>query len=736
MGHDMQTESQEDRYAIHDDQPDPIELSVVIPTRNEAGNIKPLLDSLAYALEGVVCEVLFVDDSTDSTADVIRQHHQDYPFPIMVIARPPARRNGLSSAVVEGLVTARGIWACVMDADLQHPPEMIPRLLNQANRSGADLVVASRQADFLGPVGLNRLRALTSQLLTILARVVFPRVLKNVSDPLTGFFLIRRSTVDTTILQPEGFKILLEILARHPDLRVTELHFIFAPRQEGQSKADLQEGMRFFRHLIRLRLTVNQHLIRFLIVLAMAILLNLSLLGWLANGLNWNHLPAIAASGLLTLLGILFGEAWIFSDRPRGQTNRRLWAVFLAGLVFLVTVYVPLTFLLHTRLDTALLLANSLALLLTGFIYYMLSEQWIWTRGLMMKPRANIYYNIHGILSIASQVRLKDLAYFQLHHPPSAIDIQIRVDRHGTPSRIPGAICYDEHLGRFGFGLTILPGDFTEIIVSPLLETSPDFLFTNLVEPVIRWMLVTRGYSLARTAALGISDPDKSVERALLIVGQPNTAYGLIRLCELFGLSFMGDDRVIIGRDRLIRSFPKQVTISHDMLPRSEKSLRGFLRLRLQRWLYSQPVRRLGLFFSHHRLPAATVNTYLQRMVPQPKFHLNVWADSIRFVDRAQPSALLYQENYSVEPEPLQPDKAIHLLASDNNDAGFQPYPSIIRELNQWADRDWLEEERSILNEALSGTYLERWEIGSVNWWEQIPQIIERLFSVDLPASH
>jgi dolichol-phosphate mannosyltransferase len=732
----MQTENQEYRYAIQEDQPDSIELSVIIPTRNETRNIKPLLDGLANALVGVGCEVLFVDDSTDSTADVIRQHQQDYPFPIMVIARPPARRTGLSSAVVEGLIAARGKWVCIMDADLQHPPEMIPRLLNQANRSGADLVVASRQADFLGPVGLNRLRALTSQLLTILARFVFPRVLKNVSDPLTGFFLIRRSTVDTTILQPEGFKILLEILARHPDLRVTELHFIFAPRQEGQSKADLQEGMRFFRHLIRLRLTVNQHLIRFLIVLAMAILLNLSLLGWLTSGLNWNHLPAIAASGLLTLVGILVGEAWIFSDRPRGQTSRRLWAVLSVGLAFLITVYIPFTFFLSAQLDTPLLLANSLALLLTGFIYYMLSEQWIWTRGLMMKPRENIYYNIHGILSIASQVRLKDLAYFQSHHPPSAMDIQIRVDRLGTPSRIPGAICYDEHLGRFGFGLTILPGDFTEIVVSPLLENSPDFLFTNLVEPVIRWMLVTRGYSLARTAAVGISDSGKSVERALLIVGQPNMAYGLIRLCELFGLSFMGDDRVIIGRDRLVRSFPKQVTISYDMLPQSEKSLRRSFRLRLQRWLYSQPVRQLGLFFSHYRLPAATVNTYLQRMIPQPKFNLNEGTDLIRFADRAQPSALLYQDYFNGGSEPPQPNKAIHLLTSDNNDAGFQPYPSIIRELNHWAGRDWLEEERSILKEALSETYLEPWEIGSVHWWEQIPQIIERLFSVDLPASH
>jgi dolichol-phosphate mannosyltransferase len=731
----MQKESPEYGHMIPAEQPEAIELSIIIPTRNEAGNIKPLLDGLAGILAGIVGEVLFVDDSTDNTAEVIRHHHKNYPFPIMVIARPPARRNGLSSAVVEGLADARGIWACIMDADLQHPPEVIPLLLNQAKRSGADLVVASRQADFLGPLGLNRLRSLTSQLLTILARVVFPRVLKNVSDPLTGFFLIRRSTVDPSILQPQGFKILLEILARHPDLRVTELHFVFAPRQQGQSKADLNEGMRFFRHLIRLRLTVNQHLIRFLIVLAMAILLNLSLLGWLSYGLNWNYLPAAAASGFLTLLGILFGEAWIFSDRPRGQTKPRLWAVFLLGLVFLVAIYIPFVYLLVTRLGTSLIIANSLALLLAGFVYYLLSEQWIWTRGLMMQPRANTYYNIHDILSIASQIPLNDLAYFRMTKPPATVDMQIRVDRHGTPSRVPGAICYDEHLGRFGFGLTILPGDFTEVVVSPLMETSPDFLYTNIVEPVIHWMLVTRGYALARTAALRISGSSETIERAVLIAGQPNMSYGLKRLCELYGLSFMGDDRIIMGRDRLVRSFPKQVTITHEMSPESENPLRQSLILGLQRWLYSQPVRRLGLFFSQHQLPAATVNTYLQRIIPQPKFQLHTMADSVQFADLALPSTFLYLEKNSGDVESFQQDKAIDILSSADVSSGFQPYPSILRELNYWADRNWLEEERSILREALSGTHLERWENGTVQWWEEIPQMIERLFSIDLPVN-
>ena len=181
-------------------EPPTVELTVIVPTRNEAGNVGPLLDRLGEALDGHSFEVLFVDDSTDATPQIITAETAVRPFPVRVIARPPARRNGLSGAVVEGMAAASGRWLCVIDADLQHPPELIPRLLAQANRTAADIVVASRQANWLGPVGLSRARALTSQTLTILARMVFPRVLKNVSDPLTGFFLARRAAVDTTCL--------------------------------------------------------------------------------------------------------------------------------------------------------------------------------------------------------------------------------------------------------------------------------------------------------------------------------------------------------------------------------------------------------------------------------------------------------------------------------------------------------------------------------------------------------
>lgn len=703
--------------------PGDTDLTVIVPTRNESANIAPLLERLNLALTGKSYEVLFVDDSTDETSTTIRRLAADFPFVITVIARPKERRNGLSGAVVEGIEAVESPWFCVIDADLQHPPELILRLLNQANRTGADIVVASRQADFLGPVGLSRARALTSQVLTILARMVFPRVLKNVSDPLTGFFLARRAAIDPTELQPDGFKILLEILVRHPDLRVTELHFDFAPRHEGQSKADLNEGIRFFRHLTRLRLTVNQHLIRFLAVVGLAVILNLSLLGGLLAA-GQPVLRSAAVAGGVTIAGILLGEMWVFSDRPRGPARRRLIGVMVVSSIFLLAVYLPVIWLLAIRADMPAIVAGLAAMIVAGFVYYLFSEQWIWTRGLMMRPRTNLYYDIHGLLTVASQIPLNDLGHFQVPAPPDRIDLQLRVDRHGTPSRVPAAVCYDEQLGRFGFGLTVLPGEYSEIIVSPLLESSPSFLYTNVVEPVLRWMFIGRGFSLARAGGIQMVGGNDATP-ALLITGQPDMSYGLSRLCEKGDYGFMGDDRVLLGRDRRVYSFPKPVTANREMLPDEVRTPQASVALRLQRLLYSRPIRHLGLFLGERHLPAATVNTYLQRIIPQPKYPFDLLVANASYGDRATPATLIFQERGDGTIAPLALEKAVdHLLEPGERAFGFRPYPLLIDELARWGGRNWAEEERAILRAGLSGCRMLHWRYGSDRWWDELTAII------------
>ena len=200
-------------------------LSIILPTRNEAKNVEPMLERINNAIQEMTgnppIEVIFVDDSADDTPKLIRTFMGRYPFEIRLIARPPNQRTGgLGGAVVEGFHAARGYWMCVMDADLQHPPEMVPKLLRHAQDTECDLVIGSRFVDGASTPGLNPMRTAISETLILSARVLFIDRLRNVKDPLTGFFLIQRNKLDLSQLHPNGFKILLEIIVQFPALKL------------------------------------------------------------------------------------------------------------------------------------------------------------------------------------------------------------------------------------------------------------------------------------------------------------------------------------------------------------------------------------------------------------------------------------------------------------------------------------------------------------------------------------
>jgi dolichol-phosphate mannosyltransferase len=229
-------------------------LTLVVPTRNEVANVVEFVRRVERAV-GKRAEIVFVDDSDDDTPAVIREARLASTIPIHLIHRSEEQRaNGLSGAVVEGLRISRARHACTIDADLQHPPELLPHLLRRAVDEDLDLVVASRRCgggsmDSLGPI-----RRVASELSTLAARALFPRLLMKVTDPMSGFFLLRCGSVDLERLRPRGFKILLELLLRNPDLRVAEVPFEFGERHGGESKASLREGITYLQQLAALRL--------------------------------------------------------------------------------------------------------------------------------------------------------------------------------------------------------------------------------------------------------------------------------------------------------------------------------------------------------------------------------------------------------------------------------------------------------------------------------------------------
>jgi len=224
--------------------------ALVIPTLNEVGNIRTLIDRVQTALShsDIDYELIIVDDnSQDGTAELVRRY-AEHDSRIKILVRVGER--GLAGAVIHGWKNTDADWLGVMDADLQHPPELLPELLKAMSR-GNDIVVASRYAGN-GTVGnWNALRHFISRAST-LATLPLQRPGLRIKDPMSGFFIVRRDAIDGIDLQPQGFKILLEILVRGRVRRAEEVPFTFATRHAGESKASLKVAIQYFSLLGKL----------------------------------------------------------------------------------------------------------------------------------------------------------------------------------------------------------------------------------------------------------------------------------------------------------------------------------------------------------------------------------------------------------------------------------------------------------------------------------------------------
>jgi glycosyltransferase involved in cell wall biosynthesis len=230
----------------------PVDVTLVVPTRNEAPNVVPLLERLEAAFgDQHTWEVLFVDDSDDGTAGAVQAAAGR--FPCRLHHRPSGTRaGGLGGAVQEGFAQAKGAVIAVMDADLQHPPEIIPPLVAPILAGWADLVAGTRYTDDGATTGLDgRWRRSVSSGSRRLVHALVPRS-RCLSDPMSGLFALDRSVIDDVDLRTHGFKILMEVAARGRPTRVYNLPYHFAERHAGASKASVAEGVKFLTHLLRL----------------------------------------------------------------------------------------------------------------------------------------------------------------------------------------------------------------------------------------------------------------------------------------------------------------------------------------------------------------------------------------------------------------------------------------------------------------------------------------------------
>ena len=222
-------------------------LSIVVPTYNERENVVRLAGCLADVMKDRSYELIFVDDSTDDTPFILDKLAASNP---RVRCMHRTNERGLGTAVVKGFEACRGHIVAVMDADLQHPPELLPMMLKVID-SHADIVIPSRFIPGGGDGGLNLFRKTISGTARYMGKVLL-KPLRRIADPTSGFFMFKKEVIEGVNLEPVGWKILIEVLIKGHYLNVAEIPYHFEARKIGESKMSLKEQLNYVRHVIKL----------------------------------------------------------------------------------------------------------------------------------------------------------------------------------------------------------------------------------------------------------------------------------------------------------------------------------------------------------------------------------------------------------------------------------------------------------------------------------------------------
>jgi dolichol-phosphate mannosyltransferase len=702
-------------------------LSIVVPTRNECDNVGGLVERLEAVLPTVAMEVIFVDASTDATPDLIAELAPRCAHEVVLLHQVPDRRaSGLGGAVLQGLRAARAPWVCVMDADLQHPPEMIAALVEEAESRDLDLVVASRYCDGASPSGLGWARAMASRSTTGVARLLFPRRLRDVTDPMSGFFLVRRDALRLDTLRPRGFKILLELLIRHPALRCAEVSFTFGERRAGRSKATIREGLRYLSLLTRLRFA------RFGAVGASGLVVNTVLLAALTDVVGLFYLvSAVIATQGSTLWNFCLTELWVFSDRDHKRGFGTRMALFFLMNNAALAVRGPLLVLLTSGLGIHYVVSNIVSLLGLTLVRFALSDTWIWAQAAPgdVDSRA-CAYDIHGIVTVMSDARLPELERFRVGELIGEPDIRVRVDR--VTATGAAAVRYREGPGGLGFGVAIDLDDRIEATASPLLRRSPHVLYTNVVEPILRWTFAARGYALVHAACLAAGE-DAFLVTARTDTGKTTTS---LRILDRHSYSFLSDDLTLVSPDGRALTYPKPLTISRHTLSAVKTPLlsrRERVGLVFQSRLHSRSGRRFALSLARTHLPAATINAIVQMIVPPPKYHVERLVPGVEVAPEARLAGLVVIERGGEGSTFLKEHEALETLMGNCEDAyGFPPYPAIEESLRSQDGRDLKRVERTIVASALSGLPAAVMRSETMDWWRRVPAVVSRW----IPSAH
>ena len=355
-------------------------VSIIIPTYNESANITSLVERIDQAMPGRNYEIFFIDDnSSDGTAAMAEALSSRYP--VRVVVRKDKR--GLASAVMDGFVYAKNELLVVMDADLQHPPEVIPLLMKAVNE-GADLAIASRYVAGGGCQGWSLTRRVISKGAVFLAHLLLPST-RPVKDPMSGFFILERQVVAGANLMPTGYKILLEILVQGKPRNVAEAAYTFQTRTRGESKLNARQQVAYLKHIYSLMKRQGELLrfARFCLVGLSGVLVNMGLLWLLTTFAGFYYLVSSAvAIETAVISNFLLNDRFTFSDRRTpgiAAFSRRLLKFNLVSLAG-VAINMGALWLLTEAFGVYYLFSNLCGIALATLWNYLVNNRWTWSR--------------------------------------------------------------------------------------------------------------------------------------------------------------------------------------------------------------------------------------------------------------------------------------------------------------------------------------------------------------------
>jgi dolichol-phosphate mannosyltransferase len=458
-------------------------------------------------------------------------------------------------------------------------------------------------------------------------------------------------------------------------------------------------------------------------------------------------LAAIIASFISTFSNFVLTQLFVFRGRDSRHGILFRYVVFSAVNIATLFVRVPLLLVLTNTLGIYYLVSNLIAIGVTFGIRYLVSDYWIWA-GRDHRDEVAVdgwyQYDVHGLARIHSRTSLPELAAFNVAHP---VEPDIVVDRRwiggGPRLRITTAregerILYREHLGALSAAFDVVLATPVRIEANWLLHWSHHVLYTNMVEPVLRFFLVARGHVLLHCAAV---DADRG---AIIMSAQTDTGKTstVLRLLTQRRWGFISDDMAIVSPDGTLLSYPKPMTLSsHTMsvvnegaLPRVDRFM-----LAIRSRVHSKSGRAAGHALGRLNIPIVTTNAWVQILVPPPKYHVLSLLECDMVEQAPIDGVILMERGDPLREEPGPEDTVSELLANTDDAYTFPPFASLAP-LLRFAGLDEAalrRRERDILAAAIrpdGPVWRLRLRVAGHGWADVIPALADEHRAGDAPA--